>query len=78
MFDGSFFVWTLDSVLTVVALAFLAVVFGISWIRTTWKQMRCKHESVRETGTCDAICNNCNQNLGFIGNWPDRAESREG
>ena len=33
------------------------------------KQARCKHERVRETMACDAVCQACGKNLGFIGNW---------
>lgn len=34
-----------------------------NWIR----QQRCKHIRYHETMSCDAICNDCGKNLGFIG-----------
>jgi hypothetical protein len=36
-----------------------------------WRgQERCRHEQgVRETQSCDAICKQCGENLGFIGQW---------
>lgn len=34
-------------------------------------QRKCKHLRVRETRSCDAICRDCGQNLGFIQNWRD-------
>lgn len=34
------------------------------------RKKRCKHEQgVRETRSCDAICKQCGENLGFIGLW---------
>jgi hypothetical protein len=36
------------------------------------KQCFCKHLCYRETRSCDAICNNCNKNLGFIGRIRDK------
>lgn len=34
----------------------------------TWiKQSRCKHYSYRENRSCQAICNKCGKDLGFIG-----------
>jgi hypothetical protein len=35
------------------------------------RQFRCKHVHCRETGKCDAICNDCGKNLGFIGRIRD-------
>lgn len=35
------------------------------------RQTRCKHIHYRETGSCDAICNDCGKNLGFIGRIRD-------
>ncbi|MFS2103626.1 hypothetical protein [Ralstonia sp. Ralssp135] len=51
-----------------------AVVVGIliqipSWIR----QARCKHDgNVYETQACDAYCQQCGKNLGFIGAWREK------
>jgi hypothetical protein len=34
------------------------------------RKAKCKHEmGVRETQACDAICKQCGENLGFIGQW---------
>jgi hypothetical protein len=35
------------------------------------RQARCAHLHYRETGSCDAICNDCGKNLGFIGRIRD-------
>jgi hypothetical protein len=35
------------------------------------KQQRCQHQHYRETSACDAICNDCGKNLGFIGRIRD-------
>lgn len=44
------------------------VVIGLS-LSAVFRQARCRHESVRETQACDAICQHCGKNLGFIGTW---------
>ena len=50
-----------------VTLIFLLFVTGmIYWIIQTINQTWCKHLSYRETMSCDAICNKCGKNLGFI------------
>lgn len=35
------------------------------------RRSRCKHIRYHETGACDAICNDCGKNLGFIGSIRD-------
>lgn len=30
---------------------------------------KCEHLRVRETRSCDAICRDCGENLGFIQDW---------
>ena len=34
-------------------------------------QKKCTHLRVRETRSCDAICRDCGENLGFIKHWRD-------
>lgn len=41
-------------------------------------QKRCKHTDFRETPACDAICNNCGKNLGFIGSVRKKRKSNDG
>ena len=67
--------------LYVVYILGLIIVFFVFWILillTIWayftlpraiKQYKCKHERVFETRACDAICSECNKNLGFMGAW---------
>ncbi len=56
------------------ALIVLLVIFAIAtgcllaYLPILFRQLRCKHQSFRETSACDAICNNCGANLGFIEN----------
>ena len=33
------------------------------------KQFMCPHHEVHETMACEAICDECGKNLGFIGTW---------
>lgn len=48
----------------------LAFIFP-SW----WKQKNCNHKNFRENSRCDAICNDCNKNLGFIGTWREKIKN---
>lgn len=67
------FVWTLDSVLTVFAFVVLAIALLLMWIPMAWRQRWCKHDGgIRENRECDAFCQKCGKNLGFIGNWRSR------
>lgn len=62
----------------------IIIVFFVFWIfmllmigayftlPRTIKQYKCKHERVYETQACDAICSECNKNLGFIGSWREK------
>ena len=74
------FIWTIsDAIGVILALLFLFVFCAVGLHRafTVW---RCKHDGdVHETRACDAICNKCGGNLGFIGTWrksaaPDKGE----
>lgn len=48
------------------------------WLPGAWRQGRCKHDGdFRETMACDAICDKCGKNLGFIQPWRDRKAARE-
>ena len=52
-----------------ILVAAAAVIFTIP---SAFRQARCKHAGrVRETSACDAICADCDKNLGFIGAWRD-------
>lgn len=69
------FVITLGDVVGILV-AVVAVFFALAiWLPTFIKQARCKHDSgVRETMACEAICNKCGANLGFIGAWREKNE----
>jgi uncharacterized membrane protein YqiK len=42
----------------------------VIYFKVQRRQALCKHErGVRETSSCDAICNQCGKNLGFISLW---------
>lgn len=64
--------WALGEVALfgVVALV-IHVVFLAATVPKRLQQYRCKHLHYRETGACDAICNDCGKNLGFIGRIRD-------
>jgi len=48
----------------------------ITWIPTWRRQSKCQHERVHETRSCDAICLACGKNLGFIGTWRQKRQSK--
>lgn len=50
------------SLIAAIALVFIAVS-----VPRLLRQKRCRHMRYRETSSCDAICNDCGKNLGFIG-----------
>lgn len=56
----------------------LFLIFLLAWcIRDWWVQWRCKHESYYENMACDAICNHCRKNLGFIGTVREQRNGRK-
>ena len=71
------FIWTLSDAIYLLA----ALLFGVVGLRfylpVAFKQWRCKHDGdFRETMQCDAICNKCNKNLGFIGAWRNKTKQK--
>ena len=63
------FIWTIGDLIGYAFVLFVLVVLAVKQVCELIEQRRCKHESVRETMACDAMCNKCNKNLGFIGSW---------
>lgn len=62
------------NVLAFCCLCLVAIAIGITAFvvfksfATYWKQRRCPHTGgIGETQACDAICDDCGKNLGFIG-----------
>lgn len=58
------------------ALALLLMLPAVFFVlRQVWRESMCEHNgTISETSACDAICNNCGKNLGFIGAWRNRKE----
>lgn len=64
------FVWTLSDVIGLIVFGLISVVAFTLWLRVAVDQWFCKHnDGVNETQACDAICQQCGKNLGFIGEW---------
>ena len=63
------FIWTISDLIGCAFVSLILVVLSVKQAHEWIKQRRCNHESVRETMACDAVCNKCNKNLGFIGSW---------
>lgn len=62
------FVWTLGDVVTIAFFALLGIYLLCLWIPGAIKEARCKHDGgVSENRSCDAFCDKCGKNLGFIG-----------
>lgn len=62
------FVYTIGDVVGVVFIVILLTIALLSSLHRYVKQSFCKHEKYRENMACDAICVECDKNLGFIGN----------
>ena len=56
-----------------IALIFLAFFYFIPmWVG----QIRCRHDRIRETQSCHAICRRCGKDLGFIGQFTPAERAR--
>jgi hypothetical protein len=67
------FVVTIGDAIGLAALALLAIIVLLFFLRQWLGQIMCKHNgAVGETSACDAICHKCGKNLGFIGAWRDQ------
>lgn len=63
------FIFSIETIIGAILLT-LIIIFKVYFaIKDSWKQSHCQHESISESMACDAICNNCSKNLGFIGEW---------
>lgn len=70
--------WALGEIAIFVAvIGVVAVLALLISIPKTLRQYRCKHIRYYETGSCDAICDDCGKHLGFIGSIRDRADKAE-
>lgn len=69
------FIFTTETVITFVLVVLFILIKLYCSISDWWKYKDCKHEKISETSACDAVCNNCNKNLGFIGSWRERNKS---
>lgn len=64
--------WMAQHVANLIVAAFILVAAVLVILPELIRQALCKHEGpVRETMACDAICQRCGKNLGFIGAWRD-------
>jgi hypothetical protein len=64
------FIWTLSDVISIALAILIVVLVAFGSLREWTKQNACKHdEGVNETQACNAICQKCGKNLGFIGTW---------
>ncbi len=62
------FVYDISDILNVAISVIVILAMATIGISTWWRQWRCKHDGrINETQACDAICDKCGKNLGFIG-----------
>ena len=60
--------WMVGDLLSALAVFIALMTLCMLWMLPTWyRQWRCPHERYFETRGCDAVCNRCRKNLGFIG-----------
>jgi hypothetical protein len=65
---NSIIVWTISDIIDLTVGILLVLFYAAINIALLFKQKNCKHEKFNETSSCDAICQSCGKNLGFIGN----------
>lgn len=71
------FVYTLGTIVSVLMFIIIILFYTVHSVKTYFQQRKCTHDSVFETRACDAICNDCGKNLGFIQNWRDARKERK-
>lgn len=60
--------WFIGEVILVLVIVLIyAIIVALIFIPRMIYQARCKHLHYHETMACNAICDNCGKNLGFIG-----------
>lgn len=71
------FIWTIgDAVGLAVLIVIVLAGFVVTAIGAT-RAALCKHMNYRENRSCNAICNNCGKNLGFIGSVRRHAQEEK-
>lgn len=68
------FIYTAETVIVAILVAVFIIIKICYSVADCFKYRKCQHESVRETMACDAVCNKCSKNLGFIGTWRDKKD----
>jgi len=59
--------WLIGKLIPIILLVAVLAFFGVVRFRKYLRQNKCSHDRWYETQACDAICNDCSKNLGFIG-----------
>lgn len=74
--DGVFMFWLMkplaELAIGLIVVAVIVVVYTLFSLPEWLRQRRCKHDKVKEDGSCTAWCCACGKNLGFIGSWRER------
>lgn len=69
------FIWTVGDAIAIGLYALMALAMIAYVLCRIIRSALCKHDGgVWETMACDAVCNKCGVNLGFIGAWRERAD----
>lgn len=72
------FIFTAYDVFNLALISVALVAAVVWWIVTTIKQATCSHPKTYENRGCDAVCQQCGKNLGFIGAWREaQAKSKK-
>jgi hypothetical protein len=67
------FIFTIGDVIGFGVFAVFLSLAIVVWISKLISQWKCKHGSgVHETRACNALCNKCGKDLGFIGTWREK------
>lgn len=67
--------WLAKPLVDAMIVVIFVIVVMLVQIPGAIRRGRCKHTNgVHETSACDAICNDCGKNLGFIGRWREQGK----
>lgn len=66
------FVVTLGDAIGLIILGIISVAFAVAFVYAKIKQRNCKHERVWVKGGYEAVCHDCEKNLGSAAAWRER------
>lgn len=76
-FASAVLFWLAPVALAIAGLALVVLALLAYGALISFRQWRCPHRNWHENMACDAVCDDCHKNLGFIGSWRQQLEKTE-